>query len=495
VRRTRRDGSVIRRCGGIQPGLRVFRRQLEFVALWRGIVSIRPVHFGRRMPMSSQMHDVIVVGAGAAGLETARRLLARGLRVIVLEARDRLGGRVLSTTLATGTRIDLGAQYISTRQRRVMQLAGEAGVVSRASALPGQALHLTAGGVRRLESGKAPVSAWAGLDVTCALWRLDRATRRLDRRGIVDLDRMDGSALIRSLVCLGESRRTLEHRVEADLCQPLSRVSAYELLHQLRTMGGLEGLALADERLIVSGASRLIEHLAAGMEPCLHLRSRVVAITQDQEAVSVETTNGQQRARRVVLAVPPVILRGIRFRPELPQDRAQALEGFTPGRVIKTVVEFPEPWWRELGLSGEVSDPGGRFCAVVDGSTASSNRGVLVAFTTARAAEEDASTSPQKRVSELVHWLAKISGVTVPEPLDARSMDWFAEPFSLGGYACRRGLGAWSRSDDLFAPFGLIHFAGTETAAEWRSYLEGALQSAERAADEILASRDIIARS
>lgn len=447
------------------------------------------------MTTSTATHDVIVVGAGLAGLETARRLRDHGLSVIVLEARDRLGGRVFTTTLATGTRIDLGAQYISSRQRRVMQLASDAGVVSRASALPGQSLHVTAAGVHRLASGQSPVSVWAGLDIACATWRLDRASRHLHRRGIAELDRMDGSALIRSLACLGESRGTLEHRVEADLCQPLSRVSAYELLHQLRTMGGLEGVALADEYLIVSGASGLVEHLAAGLESCLRLRSKVVAITQDRDAVSVETTEGQHRARRVVVTLPTMVLRNIRFLPELPQDRSLALRAFTPGRVIKTVVEFPEPWWRELGLSGEISDPGGRFCATVDGSTPNSKRGVLVAFTTSRAAEEDASTSAQKRASDLVQWLTKISGVTVPEPRDARSMDWFAEPFTLGGYASRRGLGAWSSSDNLFAPLDRIHFAGTETAAEWRSFMEGALQSAERAAAEVLASRDFTARS
>ncbi|MBL0926176.1 MAG: FAD-dependent oxidoreductase [Phycisphaerales bacterium] len=432
--------------------------------------------------------DVIVVGAGLAGLHTARTLRLHGLRVLVLEARDRVGGRVHSVTLETGTRVDLGAQLISDRQKRITALAREAGVQTRPSGVPGLALHVTADGVRRLPPGRSPASLLGQLDAAQALWRCDRAVRRLNRRNPAKLDRLDGIAFIRSLTCLGDTRRLLSQRIETDLCTPLAGISAFELLDQLRSMGGMEGAAYADEHLIVSGATGLIEHLAAGIEPVLLLNAPVTAVEQDDRGVSVEAAGGRHRARRVVLAVPPSIIRGIRLTPQLPADRRAALDGFTAGRIIKTVVEFPSAWWRSLGLSGEINSPGDRFGAAIDGTPPGSDRGVLVAFTSGPAAQAAAAAPAQQRINQLTEWLGQLTGTTAPSPLAARSMDWFAEPFSLGGYASRRSPGAWSACRDLFAPAGRIHFAGTETATVWRSYMEGALESAERAAEEVLSA-------
>jgi monoamine oxidase len=111
-----------------------------------------------------------------------------------------------------------------------------------------------------------------------------------------------------------------------------------------------------------------------------------------------------------------------------------------------------------------------------------------VLFSTAASAHRlGCITEEHERIAKAVDWLETLSGGAVPKLLAARSVHWNAEPQSLGGYASRRGIGGWSAVANLFAPVQRVHFAGSETATEWRSFMEGALQSAERAVKEILA--------
>ena len=131
---------------------------------------------------------------------------------------------------------------------------------------------------------------------------------------------------------------------------------------------------------------------------------------------------------------------------------------------------------------------GGIFNAAVDCSPADGNVGILVLFATAASALRLSGMAAEgDRIASAVEWLKSLSGQVVPEPIVARSIDWNADPFSLGGYASRRGIGSWRTTPELFGPLQRVHFAGTETATEWRSFMEGALQSAERAASEVLA--------
>jgi monoamine oxidase len=174
--------------------------------------------------------------------------------------------------------------------------------------------------------------------------------------------------------------------------------------------------------------------------------------------------------------------------PLLPEERRRVIAGYKHGNVIKTILVFESPWWRDLGASGRVLSAGSVFNATVDSSPADGSVGILVLFATAASAIRLGCMAAEgDRIAKAVDWLKTLRDCGVPEPIAARSIDWNADSYSLGGYASRRGMGGWRLVPDLFAPVHRVHFAGTETAAEWRSFMEGALQSAERAADEVLA--------
>ena len=176
--------------------------------------------------------------------------------------------------------------------------------------------------------------------------------------------------------------------------------------------------------------------------------------------------------------------------PHLPENRQRVIAKYQPGSVIKTVLIFEKPWWREERLSGSLLSPGAICNAGLDATQPDGRTGTLVLFSTSASGRRLGQTTHEPdRIEKVLEWLRSVAGPSVPIPIAARSIDWNAEPWSLGGYASRRGLGGWTEAPDIFAPVRNIHFAGTETATEWRSFMEGALQSAERAVDAILAAQ------
>lgn len=435
------------------------------------------------------MVDVIVVGAGLSGLTAARELKRSGASVLVLESRDRVGGRVHSHRLEGGLTLDLGAQFIGDDHVLIQRLADEADL--RRTPLPATGDMLYAAGgmkTRRASLGSIPLSWLDQLDAWQASARLGRALARLNQSDPEALDRIDAAAFIRSRTFFETAARAIGGYVEGELCTALTEVSAHELLDQGRSVGGFAGERASAGWYIAGGASGLTEFLAQSLGEAVVLSAPVSSISQDRDGVSITAAGRTYRSGRVVIATPPALYASLGLLPALPQSWRDVLGAWKPGSVVKTVLVFDRPWWREHGLSGVVLSPGGVFSAAVDASPRE-GPGVLIVFSTADGARALGTTTDEPaRVAEAMRWLGRVYPVDVPPLITARSVDWSADPHSLGGYAGRRGLGGWTRAPDLFSPCGRIHFAGTETANRWRSFMEGAIDSGMRAASEINAA-------
>ncbi len=434
-------------------------------------------------------HDVIVVGGGLAGLTAARRAKEQGLSVLLLEARDRIGGRAHSETLPSGTRIDVGAQFISDYQPNVTALGKEAGITTHPVEVPGDYLFVTgAGDIVRYGSDEEPLSFTGQLRALWSYFRLGRAMDGVSVADMADLDAINAADFMRSKVWGEDLGRLFGGGFADGLCMRLEQISAYELMKQGESMGGLDGADNAEQWFIDGGAGVLAEYQASHLAGGILTGAPVSGIVQDTEGVTVTSNAGTFRARRVVIAVPPQLYPKLGLMPELPTDRQAALATFQLGRVYKTLAEFETPWWREGGLSGAIDNPGGMFHGISDATPAGAPTHLLVAFTSGPGADALGTQAPNEeaRIAAFTRFLSTTYGRDVPNAIGGRSYDWNADGFSLGGYASRRGLGGWSAASDLFAPFGHLHFAGTETADEWRSYMDGAIQSGERAARAIL---------
>jgi monoamine oxidase len=435
-----------------------------------------------------RLYDAIVIGGGLAGLSAARRLRAAGASVVVLEGRSRVGGRVQSLRLGSGHTIDLGAQFIGDAQRRISALVDEVGLTRVAPhAVGNDMFKLSSDGetVFRRSNG-LPLSLLGRLDALVAMLRLSLRLRSFRNDG-ERLDAVSAAQFVRQMTVTRPTADLLAAYAEGEMCASLDDVSAYELLDQVASTGDVNGEANSAQWYLAEGTAPLADHLAAGLGDALLLNAPVTGIEAHGDWVTATAASGVYRGRHLIVTVPPQLYGRIGLLPLLPAERLPVIGDYKQGHVIKTILVFERPWWRDIGASGRAFGAGGLFNQALDSSPADGSVGILVVFATAACALRLRHAATEgERIARAVEWLTTLSGRAIPEPLVARSVDWNADPFSLGGYASRRGIGGWRATADLFTPAQRVHFAGTETAGAWRSFMEGALQSAERVSDEVL---------
>ena len=432
--------------------------------------------------------DVVVIGAGLAGLYAARKLKRAGVSVAVLEARSRVGGRVHSERVNDHLTIDLGAQFIGDSQRRLSALVDEIGLTRVSPYTRGKTAFVTKPGARPvLKSGDdVPLSLIAKLDAAIAMWRVNRRLKSF-RTDLTSLDSISAAQFVQSMTFLKSPADFLTHYGESEMCTSLTGISAYELLDQLSATGGFDGEQRSAQWYLAEGAGGIAEYLAAELGDSLVLNSSINHIEQTESSVTVTASTGQYHGRYLIVAIPPQLYGTFGLLHHLSPARRAALTNYQHGKVIKNILVFERPWWRDLGVSGRISSPDSFFNSALDTSPADASAGVLVLFATASSAAKLCHVTEERdRIAKALEWLTELSGFPVPPPITARSIDWNSDPLSRGGYASRRALGSWASAPDLFSPTGRIHFAGTETATEWRSFMEGALESAERAVEGVV---------
>ncbi|MGF1473786.1 MAG: flavin monoamine oxidase family protein [Rubrobacteraceae bacterium] len=436
--------------------------------------------------------DVLVVGAGLAGLYAARLLRRAGLGVAVLEARDRVGGRVLSRRLEDGSSVDLGAQWIGPGQRRMYALAQEYDLATTRTHSRGDATIEVDGRLQRVPSGSIPLS-WPGrLDSLQLGWKISRIASKLSvtepwrHPRAARLDLISFAHWLKENTFSREARSYWAYVVESGMCASPDDFSPLELAQQVATIGGLRPLETAEHEFFEAGSQAIAWHLAAELGDRLHLLTPVRALRRDGPVVRAITARGEFSGRRVILALPTQLVGRISFDETFPPQTRRKQEQLVVGRVVKNIVVYERAWWRGEGLSGTADTPKGPVNSLADTSSVSGRPGILVALATGPHAVTLGQMDHETRKATVLDHVRRTLGAAPAPPTDFLSMDWTAEPWSLGGYASRRAIGGWTRHNSPDTPRGPVHFAGTETATEWRSYMEGALQSAERASAEVI---------
>eukprot|EP01042_Synura_sphagnicola_P034395 gene34395-44130_t len=294
------------------------------------------------------MPDVIVIGAGLAGLAAARDLKRQGASVRVLEGRSRIGGRVCSQRLSAGITIDLGAQFVGEAHTQVRTLVEEAGLHRVALNASGDMLYAGIGRkVRRAPFNSPRALGWvASLDAWLARARLERALRRFPEQDAVELDRMAASAFLREHTLFAQAARFVGGYLEGEICTSLDQVSAFELLEQGRSVDGLAGESASAAWFLTDGAEGLATSLASGLGDALVLNASVTSIAQDEREVSISTPDRTHRASHAIITVPPQLYGSIGLLNALPTAWQDVLTTWRLGSVVKTILVFDRPWWR-----------------------------------------------------------------------------------------------------------------------------------------------------
>lgn len=452
-------------------------------------------------PGGNKPWDVVVVGAGLSGLMAARLLRRAGLRVTVLEARDRVGGRVWSQPIEDGCWIDFGAQWIAPGQRRIQDLVKEFALATTESHTQGASVWMARGGAVP-HHGSFPAGWLAKLDQLLIVLRLERLMKQLAARSSPTdarrkaLDSQTFAAWLEEKAFTQAGREAVRLTVEEGVCASIQEVSCYEVIQQLASIGGLAALASAEQTFLRGGAQAIALRLAVEFGADLQLECPVKAIRHDANEVRITTSGGELRAERVILALPPQLLSEISLDVDLSGRAQWCQSAIVKGRVVKTVIVYEQAWWRLNGLNGQVIAPNGPIEHLADASDPAGSPGILIAFATASRADQLATLEEGPRKTLILEHIRNALGEAPTPPIAFHSIDWMGDPLSQGGYASRLGPGHASGDQPCLAdPIGRVHFAGTETASQWRSYMEGALQSGERAAREVLSSLSTVEAS
>jgi monoamine oxidase len=440
-------------------------------------------------------HDVVVVGAGLAGLAAARELTRAGLDVVVLEGRDRVGGRTLSDTLA-GVPVDRGASFVGPTQTAVLKLAGELGCPIEPTFCEGDNLIRWRGKVSAY-SGTIPKLGLVGLlDIGRIRWQFERIAKTVsiaEPWSGPQAAKLDGISLggwLRSIRATESSR---------DLMSIMSRVAwgaepdELSMLHTVRYVkaaGGLDSMLDvvdgAQQDHFPGGSHAMAVKMAADLGDRIRLGAVVSRIEWSGNAVAVASSAGTVEARRAIVTVPPAQRLDIDIAPALPIEYQQLAQRWPQGALTKAYAAYPTPFWRTKGLSGQAMSDEGPVFLTFDVSPSAEGPGLLLGFTDPKGFD---ALPPEQRRQTALSCFAQIFGDEALDAVDYLDQRWGAEPFAPGGPTAAVPPGSWTQFGRLLRiPVGPLHWAGTETADEWTGFMDGAVRSGQRAAAEVTAA-------
>jgi monoamine oxidase len=442
--------------------------------------------------------DLVVIGAGLAGLSAARAAAAAGASVVVVEARDRVGGRVLNEEIGGGEIVEVGGQWIGPTQDRLAALASELGVATFPTHGAGDNVIEYGGRLRRYRGTIPRINPVVLLDVERAQRRLNRMARRVpldapwEAPGAAALDGQTAATWMRRNLATKAGRMLLELGIEAVWAAQPEDMSLLHVLFYIHSAGSLQMLfdteGGAQQDRFVGGSQRIPLLMAEqlGRENVL-LEAPVRAIRRAEHGVTVEADGATVRARRAVVAVAPTLAGRIAYDPPLPGFRDQLTQRMPLGTVAKCMAIFDEPFWRAEGLSGQGTSDTGPVKLTFDNSPPTGSPGVLLGFLEGRRARELGRLRPEQRRAAVVDCFARLFGPRAARPDAYVERLWAEEEWSRGCYGCHMPTGAWTAyGAALREPIGPLHWAGAEYATVWNGYMDGAVRSGEAAARAVL---------
>lgn len=439
------------------------------------------------------MAGVVVVGAGFAGLSAARELTRLGHEVVVVEGRDRVGGRSYTATIA-GVSVDLGATFVGPTQDAVLKLADELGCDREPTYGRGKNLIRWRGSVRSYRSTVPRLSIIELLDVSRIQWRFERVCRKIPvdqpwRSPVAEhLDAVSLDGWLRS-VHAGASTR--------DLMAIVSRVTwgaepdAVSMLHAVRYVKAAGGLSRmldvkggAQQDRFLAGTQQIAQRMADQLGDRVVLGTPVRRIARHPDhTLTVGTDRAEYTAAAVVVAIPPEHREAVEFDPPLPPEYGELNRHWPQGHLSKAYAAYETPFWRKNGCSGEALSDEGPVFITFDCSPGDGGPGVLLGFTDARTFDP---LPPEQRREVALAGFTALFGEAASRPLDYLDHRWGAEPFAPGGPTAAVPPGAWTAHGRwLRAPIDGIFWAGTETSDRWTGFLDGAVRSGSRAASEV----------
>ena len=450
--------------------------------------------------MAEITRDVLIVGAGAAGLTAANDLRKAGLSVAVLEARDRVGGR-LWTDVIDGAMLEIGGQWVSPDQDALKDTIEELGLETYSRYREGDSVYVGPDGKAHRFTGEMfPVSAETEAVIARITGILDALVAEIDpdkpweHPNAAEWDSISWDAWLRSQTDDDEAVRNLAFATgSAMLTQPTHAFSVLQSLLRAASAGSDANLVDADfilDKRVVGGLQQVPLRLAERLGEDVLLNQPVRSLEWSDDGVVATTDDLTVRARYAILAHAPILYNRISFVPPLPRRQHQLHQHLSMGFVIKVHAVYDRPFWREQGLSGTAFSPYELSHEAYDNSNHGDERGTLVGFVSDANADGVSELSAEERKERILESLSHYYGPEAKNPIVYYESDWGSEEWTRGAYAASFDLGGLHRyGADLRTPVGPIHFACSDMAGAGYQHVDGAIRMGHFVAANIVDAR------
>ncbi|KAF9878243.1 flavin containing amine oxidoreductase [Colletotrichum karsti] len=443
-------------------------------------------------------YDCVIIGAGYSGLAAARLLKDSGKKVLVLEARDRVGGRSKTIPLENGDYYDVGATFVGHQQDLMYGLIEEFEVPLFKPPTDGKIVLAYRGKARSYSGLIPPLRPWDVLDMGLFVKRFEKLCDSVNLEepwatpNAEELDRITVHEWLRKNAW---TQATIDMGSLAFEGTIGANTSCISMLHALFYFKGAVSFTSAlsveggAQQHFVKGGTQLIADKLRGYigDKSIRLEEPVRAISYTESVATIKTTKATYQARRIISAIPPPHILKIDFEPKLPVEKVTLLQHTPMGAYMKVYATYKTPFWRDKGLSGESTNPIGFLSVTYDATPESGYPAKLTGFIAATKAREFISFSKEQRRQVALAGFAAAFGQEALDPEEFFFHTMMEEDWATGCPAATPAPGMWTTLGEwVRKPIGAIHWAGTETSTKHYGYMEGAVFAGQRAAKEVL---------